>query len=167
MVDAGQPTQESPRDAATDPPIRENLADRPPTPVQSLVTEFLRGRDIACPKCGYNLRNATGTVCPECGVELMLHIHPRFAPGSVSSATGTFGIVLGLVMCVVATLIGLTSGWMRAVPPVFLFVTGVVQLVLWEKYHRRVRARRPDMLWVYTCSGWAIPAIIVLWIVVR
>jgi uncharacterized membrane protein YdjX (TVP38/TMEM64 family) len=30
----------------------------------------LRGRDVPCPGCGYNLRDLTGDRCPECGIEL-------------------------------------------------------------------------------------------------
>lgn len=34
------------------------------------VVAFLRGRDVACPSCGYNLRDQRGALCPECGLEL-------------------------------------------------------------------------------------------------
>lgn len=31
------------------------------------LQKFLSGRDTDCPKCGYNLRDLQGFVCPECG----------------------------------------------------------------------------------------------------
>jgi hypothetical protein len=32
-------------------------------------------RDVPCPSCGYNLRNLTGEVCPECGEALALRVN--------------------------------------------------------------------------------------------
>ncbi len=45
------------------------------------LVEFLQDRDAPCPLCGYNLRNLTGDVCPECGQKLLLTVgvhHMRF-----------------------------------------------------------------------------------------
>jgi hypothetical protein len=33
---------------------------------------FLAERDVACPGCGYNLRNLTKNVCPECARQFFL-----------------------------------------------------------------------------------------------
>lgn len=41
-----------------------------------LLTQFLYGRDVPCPGCRYNLRDLTGTHCPECGLELRLTVGP-------------------------------------------------------------------------------------------
>ncbi len=35
---------------------------------------FCRGRDVACPSCNYNLRDAVDAVCPECGRALVLRV---------------------------------------------------------------------------------------------
>ncbi len=42
-----------------------------------LLLRFVAHRDHACPKCGYNLRNLTQPVCPECGEELKLTVGRR------------------------------------------------------------------------------------------
>jgi hypothetical protein len=34
---------------------------------EQMLSEFLRDRDVACPRCGYNLRNLKQSACPECG----------------------------------------------------------------------------------------------------
>lgn len=36
------------------------------------LTKYLADRDVACPKCGYNLRGNAGEWCPECGLKCSL-----------------------------------------------------------------------------------------------
>ncbi len=40
------------------------------------LKQFLAGRDLACPRCDYNLRDLEGDRCPECGDQLKLAINP-------------------------------------------------------------------------------------------
>ncbi len=137
-----------------------------PTPVAQIVTEFLRERNVSCPVCRYNLRNVVTGICPECGVALAIHVHPRNV-ASGSSATGMLGVVVGIMASLVAALLSVRHGAGAIVLSLLFLTAAIVQLSLWEYYFRRVRAQRRDMLWVYTCSGWAIPAIIVLWLIIR
>lgn len=44
---------------------------------QALLGWFLHERDIACPRCGCNVRNLTHANCPECREELTLTIRTR------------------------------------------------------------------------------------------
>lgn len=48
--------------------IHERVDDR------ELLAMFLRGRDVACGVCRYNLRNATAEKCPECGATIALNV---------------------------------------------------------------------------------------------
>jgi hypothetical protein len=34
------------------------------------LRQVLAGTNVACPRCGYNLRGSSGEVCPECGLAL-------------------------------------------------------------------------------------------------
>ena len=43
-----------------------------PADDHALLVAFLRGRDVECSVCRYNLRNATAQKCPECGVPIRL-----------------------------------------------------------------------------------------------
>ncbi len=47
------------------------------------IRQQLAGRDVPCPKCGYNLRDLEHGICPECGHFLELgRMHtPKPAPG--------------------------------------------------------------------------------------
>lgn len=40
----------------------------------AMLLEFLRDRDVLCPRCGYNLRNLTRATCPECKEPLQLQV---------------------------------------------------------------------------------------------
>jgi hypothetical protein len=40
------------------------------------LVEFVADRDVACPACGYNLRQLTSARCPECGLNLRLTLRP-------------------------------------------------------------------------------------------
>ena len=63
------------------------MEDQPDTMVP--VVAFLRGRDVPCPGCKYNLRDLESAVCPECGEALTVGLQaerPRLA-----------GLVLGLL----------------------------------------------------------------------
>ncbi len=41
------------------------------------IAQFLAGRDVECPRCGYNLRDQTSDRCPECAHALTLSIQAQ------------------------------------------------------------------------------------------
>ncbi len=67
-----------------------------------MLSTYLAGRDVACPQCGYNLRDGVGNRCPECGDELALRLwlaEPRQAPLiagliGLSAGAGMSGLLL-------------------------------------------------------------------------
>lgn len=40
----------------------------------NLLRAFLHDRDVACPQCGYNLRDQLSDRCPECGERIVLQL---------------------------------------------------------------------------------------------
>ena len=40
-----------------------------------MLSRYLADRDVACPRCDYNLRDLTGDRCPECGDHLVIRIN--------------------------------------------------------------------------------------------
>ncbi len=49
-----------------------------PTDDADLVRHYLAGRDLPCPRCGYNLRGLGGDGCPECGLQFAPAIVPKY-----------------------------------------------------------------------------------------
>lgn len=66
-----------------------------------LLLEFLRDRDAACPACGYNLRNLTRPVCPECRETLALTVgyqKPRIGLFVATITPSIFSGICGLII---------------------------------------------------------------------
>lgn len=70
--------------------------DRPPSPEQSdPLRSFLAGRDLPCPRCGYNLRGCASPTCPECNQRLTLTLanparpEPAWIAGLIILSAGT------------------------------------------------------------------------------
>jgi hypothetical protein len=71
-----------------------------------LLRDFLQENDAPCPVCGYNLRQLTGNVCPECGQPFKLQVgavHVQFgqfllflSPMLMTAGVGLFfaGVIL-------------------------------------------------------------------------
>ncbi len=55
----------------------DSVQDKPASDETELLLRFVAHRDHACPRCGYNLRNLTQPVCPECGEALKLTVGRR------------------------------------------------------------------------------------------
>jgi hypothetical protein len=95
-----------------------------------LLLDFVRERDIDCPRCGYNLRNLTRPICPECGNELHLKVGSARAQISIFLLT----IVPGIFSAVAAVLI--TGGTLYS------------RLILGQT------SRPPTPLWGALAFGW-------------
>lgn len=64
-----------------------------------LIAVFLAGRDVPCPRCGYNLRGLERARCPECERPLTLRVEPAEPPRGVFVA-GLTGLVGGAAFSV-------------------------------------------------------------------
>ncbi|HLO41803.1 MAG TPA: hypothetical protein VK176_12330 [Phycisphaerales bacterium] len=146
-------------------PSQLSIVPGEPVSLADLVVTYCHERDVTCPHCSYSLRNAQSPVCPECGSQLLLHIHPRMGVSPLSSTLGLFGVVIGLMMSLVSILGSLRLGWTSVGISVVIFIGSVVQLSLWDRYFRRIRRHDRAKLPVYIMSGWLIPVIVVVrWI---
>jgi len=80
----------------------------------NLLANYLAGRDVSCPTCGYNLRDLRGDQCPECGHSLEVTI--RVNDGSMmrwvwAFASSCLSVPLGILYSAitVVTLIDYSS----------------------------------------------------------
>jgi len=134
-----------------------------------LLRLYLDGRNIACPKCGYNLRGCVGKVCPECGTGLVLHLQPVLRL-PVSYSLGVTGLASGVVLGAVGALFGLTRGPLHAVPGLLAVLVCVPALLLWDKTYFRVRRRSREALPYLIWTAWAGAAIAgsqIVWMALR
>lgn len=104
-------------------PVVKPLVDPP------LLVDYLAGGDVACPRCGYNLRDLTGEACPECGVKLSVEMlnaalvveRPVNVGAFARKVLGTVAVVIGAVVCG-AVVFGVVE-WVRvAVMPGWLML---------------------------------------------
>ncbi len=96
-----------------------------PMDADGLLLDFVRDRDAVCPRCGYNVRNLTNPVCPECEEPLVLKVGGRTYPVRWLLATVAPGIFTGVTSGIMAVmfLIGLIVG---NVGPPFSVPLGVI-----------------------------------------
>ena len=122
-----------------------------PQPPDPLLLQFLRGRDVPCPSCGYNLRDLTGDRCPECGQEITLRIQlaePKLAAmltGLIGLSTGAgFNGLLLIYWAIIRFYVrpgGMDSSFLWVI--VVGFVVHGVALAAWLRYWKPIRRTRP------------------------
>lgn len=80
---------------------QRGVGDAPHADETRLLLEFLRDRDADCPACGYNLRNLTRPVCPECRETLALTVgyqKPRIGLFVATITPSIFSGICGLII---------------------------------------------------------------------
>ncbi len=140
----------------------ETSKDEPAADRGELLLQFLDGRSVACPRCGYDLRDLTRPVCPECGEELVLTVgrkHPNYELLIATLAPGIFsGIAAGLLL-VPITYFALAESRRAPLGIVALDLFGLASafgaLVLFRCRRRFMnQPRRHQIFWVIVI--WAI-----------
>lgn len=112
-----------------------------------MLLEFVCERDVPCPRCGYNLRNLTQPVCPECHEELALHVtrrETRFGWLVLSLVPGAFsGLAAALLLMVLITILlsprGRLPPWPFMVIEIFGWCSGLFAIGLYFKRDRFLR----------------------------
>lgn len=127
----------------------------------AMLRQFLTGRDEPCPQCGYNLRDLTGTRCPECGEELALRIQ-LVEPRQAAALAGLIGLCAGagmnflLLGFVVIDYFTRGGSWGREEIKFVLvnsigFVVLGACIALWLRFWRQVR--RLDVVRRWSLAG--------------
>ncbi len=126
------------------------------------LVEFLQDRDAPCPLCGYNLRNLTGDVCPECGQKLRLTVgvhHVQFGWFLATVTPSLFsGIAAVLILILILAAKATGAGpFPPAIDALVLlgFASGVAALVLIVRRHQFIQLR-PQVQRTWAMAAWAI-----------
>jgi hypothetical protein len=111
----------------------------------SLLLAYLRGRDAPCPVCGYNLRDLTRPVCPECAEPLALAVRAAERPIWPFILAMTPGLFSGVCAVLLALLIAHAVTIGGGLPPVWWlpFVVesiGIASFAVAATLYRRRRA---------------------------
>jgi hypothetical protein len=115
----------------------------------AMLLEFVQERDAPCPVCGYNLRNLTRPICPECRQELALTVGAlkiRFEWLIVTIAPGVFsgiaGVLLLGIIFVGRSIEGSWPPWPIWVLDTFGLTSGAATIALFIFRYRFIRLRR-------------------------
>ncbi len=138
-----------------------------------LLRAYLRAQDCACPGCGYNLRDLTSAVCPECGDALTLRLaleEPRLR----SWIAGLVGLAAGLgfnaLLLVYITLMLAREGLTRidrlmegfVIHNVGGAIIEGVLVMLWIRKRPLIRRQRPSVRFWLVMACWAMALLNVL-----
>ena len=142
-------------------------AAAPPPPDRDLLGRFLHGRDVACPGCGYNLRDLPGDRCPECGQEIVLHLQLA-EPRQAALLAGLIGLSAGAGLNgLLVVYFVIISVFMRFASPDnrFLWTIGIglavhaIGLVVWLRYWRRIRRLGGGTRWLLALACCVMPLV--------
>ena len=126
------------------------------------LLEYLRGRDVLCPLCGYDLRDLTEPRCPECRQDLALTVgvtRLRFGWLIVTIVPGMFsGVAAGLLlipMLMVPLLGGERPPWPVVAAETFGWLSAIAALLLLHKRYLFLRQPRAAQR-CWAVGTWAV-----------
>ncbi len=127
------------------------------------LVEFVRGRSVPCPKCGYELRDLEQAKCPECGEPLVLKVgspRTRFGWLVLAMAPGSFsGVAACLLIFPLIRTMSAPPGRGMPIPVQLAVLFGLLSaasLVLIYRERHRIMGR-PDAQQIMFAGGvWAI-----------
>jgi hypothetical protein len=140
-----------------------------------MLHTYLAARDVECPGCSYNLRDLTGTRCPECNQELVLRVglaepHLRAYLGAMCgllTGIGMAGVFLVLVVWLSFNRGGppRSQAWtIYGIPSVSLVILSLPCIMLARNPGRVwFRAARADVRVATVVGCWGLTAAAVIW----
>ena len=134
-----------------------------------LLRRYLAGRDVACPMCGYNLRDLLGDRCPECGDQLELVVSP-LEPKQAAVITGlvllSAGTGLNGLLLIYWVYALMHRAMMGPILDRFLYANAVwfavegSALAIWIGHWKTIRRLGPASRWLLAvgCCGFLMIA---------
>jgi hypothetical protein len=113
---------------------------------QKLIREFLRDRSVACPLCGYDLRDCPADTCPECGKRLRLSlVATDLSVQAWATLTASISLGAGMGVVFISLLVrfglGPGAGWSEYLPIAFGIGSIPLALLLLAGRKRFLRLR--------------------------
>jgi hypothetical protein len=127
------------------------------------LLQFLHGRDVVCPLCGYNLRDLTEPRCPECRQDLELTVgvtRLRFGWLIVTIVPSMFSAVAAGLLLIPLIGVLFTAGgehvpWPVLAAETFGWLSTVAALLLLNKRYLFLRQSLTAQVW-WAVGAWAI-----------
>ena len=136
-----------------------------PADAGAMLVNFLRHRDVSCPCCGYNLRNLTAPMCPECHESISLKVDVQHRP--------LHWLLIALVphmfsagVSVMFLFFVIQRGWprMHGVEKwgtYALFLSAAIGIAI-AVYHRRFLRFKPDAQLMYLVLNWIAHVVLLI-----
>lgn len=125
--------------------VPPTMASPPPQANQDetdLLLTFVHDRDVACPRCDYNLRNLTKPVCPECQEPLRLVVgvqRLRYEWLIAALAPGIFSGIAAFFLACMLIMVNLSPTgrvpWQPYVIDSFGWLSAVFTIALFRRRH--------------------------------
>ena len=134
-----------------------------------LLLQFLHERDHACPRCGYNLRNLTQPVCPECRETLNLKVGVQ--------RVRLLWLLLAIapsIFCAIAVGLGFVMSILHGPPPVdpeavlvilFLLISGSLGVALGVRHTWFLRLSDSTQIGI-AVTTWAVHLTVFLYMAI-
>lgn len=132
------------------------------TNAETLLLAFVQGRDVECPRCGYNLRDLKKPVCPECREELTLTVgltKMHFEWFIVTLIPGVFSGICAFILAIPMILVPLFG--QSPAPKEFVlldgfgWLSGFFAIGLFLSRHRFLRIGRSGQI-IWALVVWVI-----------
>jgi hypothetical protein len=137
----------------------------PPPDDNTALAQWLSGRDVPCPQCGYNLRSLSSPRCPECGHVLRLSLSPpdpATAPWTLLLFFASIGAGMGVILILLWMNLGLGDELKYRIP-VYLIIA-MIPLSVIAAFSRRLflaKLRRRTQWWIAALTAAAVVGCII------
>ena len=138
-----------------------SVGDQPDRSDADLLKAYLAERDVACPCCGYNLRNLTSSRCPECGDRLCMRVtpvEPRMAAYITLLAACCAGFGGSTLFGLLALTAAPASWWAKPTAVILIVqwcLSAVITPIVLSKRRRFRRAAR-RLQWLLGIVAWVV-----------
>lgn len=127
------------------------------------MRELLVVSDECCPSCTHQLRQLTGTACPECGELLVLRVG-REHPNLAAYLVGLIGLIIPVGFSGIVLILMMTTEFVAAMAVLITFIITLAfgsLLLGWIMLGRRIRRQSPTVRVLLAAACWLAPLVLI------